>query len=94
MSSSVIKGIKLHAIRTEDESVWIDFNGEVPRVGDVIDLGAISSDHEISDELKSKRWIAYEVRWFFLDWRTSSHPWLGLDAVTWPLLWLRSRIAF
>lgn len=44
---------KNHVIRTEDESLWFHFSGEVPRVGEIIE--------PIENE---KEYIVKKVRWF------------------------------
>ena len=65
---------KRHVLRTEDESIWIDFDGEVPRVGDKINLKLINKEYEIKKEHVNKEWIVFKVDWFFSAWRVEPHP--------------------
>ena len=74
MGDSVIGGIKLHAIRTDDQSVWIDFNGDVPRVGETINIELMGKYHEISEDLLKKEWVVYKVEWFLANWRVEAFP--------------------
>lgn len=72
---------KRHAIRTEDESVWIDFDGEVPRVGDSVSLGCIGEEYELSKETAGRNWIVYKVLWFLCSWRKEPHPSPNLETL-------------
>ena len=63
---------KRHTIRTEDESVWIDFDGNVPRVGDNVSLALIGKEYET--EILNKKWVVFKVDWFFCQWRIEPHP--------------------
>lgn len=63
-----------HAIRNEDESVWIDFEGRIPRVGDEVSISHMKTRNELSDELANKKWLVYKVLWFISNWRIKPYP--------------------
>ena len=46
----------VHAIFTKDESIWKDFEGDVPRVGDAIEFIGDDTKYEVES-----------VRWFIVD---------------------------
>lgn len=74
MSDSFINTSKLHAIRNDDESIWINFSGDIPRVGDEINVSLLVKELEIDDDLAKKKWIVYKVLWFVGSWRIEPHP--------------------
>ncbi|WP_413581080.1 hypothetical protein [Bdellovibrio sp. HCB288] len=45
-----------HAVRTEDESIWIHFQGEVPRIGEQVAFFG-----------NNKEYIVTKVMWFISD---------------------------
>lgn len=73
---------KPHAIITEDEGIWIDFEGEVPRVGDQINVSLMAREYEIPLELSSQEWVVYKVSWFICSWRKEPFPSPNQDTTT------------
>ena len=72
---------KRHAIRTEDESIWIDFEGDIPRVGDSISLKLVGKGYEIGKENIDKKWVVFKVLWLFCDWRKESFPSENMETI-------------
>lgn len=65
--------IKVHAVFDKDENFWIDFKGEVPRVGDTITLFSDQAEKENEEtgevtKLPTK-YIVEKVKWFFTGWK-------------------------
>jgi hypothetical protein len=73
---------KLHTIRTEDEQIWIDFDGEVPRVGDTVNVALMAQDYELPSDLASQEWTVYKVQWFLCSWRKEPHPSFNRETTT------------
>jgi hypothetical protein len=52
-----------HAIHNDDESIWIDFDGPIPRVGEIINIDGTDIEYKV-----------IEVRWFITPWRIEPFP--------------------
>ena len=64
----------MHAITTKEELFWIDFSGEIPRVGDDISIAIVGKDYEIKKEYLEEQWTVEKVLWFFSKWRDEPFP--------------------
>ena len=65
---------RIHAIRTKDESIWINFDGSVPKPGDFVDVSLLAKDYELTEDQKNKKWLVYKVDWFLAKWRKEAYP--------------------